>query len=124
MKQLMTMLTAIVALGTLPSLSQAEIEPLSLPLPLPILGCSATGEIPRVFVPAAGDALIDVRTSAPGSVTYRFQSANANIINAALNAQASHERVTVVRIGFPSPCGAVVGGLSAGGVASSITVAP
>lgn len=120
MKKLIALLTTTVALGVLPSVSQAQI----VPPDLPILGCSATGEIPRVFVPAAGNAQIDVRTSTPGSVTTRFTTADPELIDAALNAQSSHERVTVVRLGFPSPCGPAVGGLSAGGNATSITVAP
>jgi hypothetical protein len=115
MKKLMAIFTATVALGVLPSASQAQVQ---------ILGCSATGEIPHVFVPAGGNAQIDVRTSTPGSVTTRFNTADPKLINAALNAQSSHERVTVVRAGFPVGCGLAVNGLSAGGTASSITVAP
>ena len=119
MKKLIAVLTTTVALGVLPAVSQAQVID-----PLPILGCSATGEIPRVFVPASGNALIDVRTSTPGSVTTQFTTADPELIDAALNAQSSHERVTVVRLGFPSPCGPVVNGLSAGGTITNITVAP
>ena len=74
-------------------------------------------------MPAAGNAEIDVRTSAPGSVTTRFTTADPELIDAALNAQSSHERVTVVREPLPG-CGAPVGGLIAGGTATRIIVAP
>lgn len=115
MKKLIAVLTTTVALGALSAVSQAQIA----------IGtaCSATGEIPRVFVPAVGNAEIDVRDSTPGSVTARFTTADPELIDAALNAQSSHERVTVARVPLP-PCGAPVNGLSAGGNASSITVAP
>ena len=106
MKKLLALLTATVAFGLLPSVSQAT--------------CSATGEIPRVSV--SGVTNISVRLSTPGSTTFSFTTTVANVISAALAAQASHQRVTVV--GNAGACGAVVGGLSAGGTVVSITVAP
>ena len=108
MKKLLALLTATAAFSLLPSVSQAN--------------CAATGEIPRVFVTAAGSVNIGVRLSNPGSTFFNFTTTAPSVINAALIAQSSHQRVVVV--GNAAACGAVVGGLSAGGTVISITVAP
>ena len=109
MKRVLTALVVTAALGMLPSVSEAL--------------CSATGEVPRIFISAAV-VNIGVRASAPGSIFFNFTTpvANQAVISAALAAQASHQRVTIV--GAAAACGAVVGGLSAGGAVVSIITAP
>jgi hypothetical protein len=111
MKKLFVILTAITSLGMLPSVSQAF--------------CSPTGQVPRVFVaPGVGVSSFDVRTSTPGSTTFRCTTTDAKLVNAALSAQNSHQEVAAVCGAFFTFCGATVAGLSAGGNAVSLTVSP
>ena len=109
MRKLLALLTATVAFGLLPSASWAV--------------CTASGEISRISAnPGSLASSFYVRASTPGSVSFLFVTTDSKIIDAALNAQASHMRVTVT--GSATACGAVVGGSSAGGTVTRITTAP
>ncbi len=111
MKKLLTLLTATAAFGLLPSVSQAA--------------CVATGTIPRVFVVVGGVTNIGVRANGAPATFFNFTTTNATVIDTALIAEASHITVTVA--GSAGACGAVVGGqggVSAGGVVTSILVSP
>ncbi len=117
MKKLFAILTAITSIGMLPSVSQAS--------------CNQVGEIVRVSVSplilVLGSSFIDLRQSAPNSITYRFATSDVKVIEAITSAAASHMQVAIFGGGaglLGGPCGAVVGGLSAGGLIESITLAP
>ncbi|MSQ47526.1 MAG: hypothetical protein EXR78_03915 [Deltaproteobacteria bacterium] len=99
MKKLLTLLVTTAAFSLLPSISQAF--------------CVTTGAIPGVFVQAVGVTNIGVRTSRPTATFFNFTTTNPNIINAALNAEASHITVTVT--GDAAVCGPIINGFSSGG---------
>jgi hypothetical protein len=109
MKKFLALLTATAAFGMLPSVSWAV--------------CVASGEISRISVnPGAITSSFFVRASAPGSVSVLFTTTDDKVVTAALTAQASHMRVTVT--GNAAVCGAVVGGIRAGGSVNTVTTAP
>jgi hypothetical protein len=108
MKKLLVLLTTAAAFSLLPAVSQAT--------------CIVSGEIPRINVASSAVSSIGVRASAPGSIFFNFTTTSVAVLNTAAVAQASHERVTVV--GNAASCGAVVGGVSAGGGVLSILVSP
>lgn len=107
MKKVLVLLTVAVAFGLLPSISQAN--------------CVANGTIPRLIV-TSPSTQISVRLNFPGATTFLFVTADDTFIQAAAAAEASHVNVTV--IGNAAACGAVVGGASAGGTVTQITVSP
>lgn len=110
----MTNLTSVVmivgALTVMPGISQAQ--------------CVASGEIARVFVPTSGNAEIDVRNNVYNTPAARFTTVDPEVLNAALNAQASHERVTIRGTGVGPFCGFPVDNLSVGGNVINVTVSP
>ena len=108
MKKLLVLLTTAAAFSLLPAVSQAL--------------CIQTGEIPRINVASSAVSSIGVRASNPASIFYNFTTTSVAVLNTAAAAQASHERVQV--IGAAASCGAVVGGVSAGGGVISILVSP
>lgn len=111
MKKLLAILTAITSIGMLPSMAQAF--------------CSPGGQVVRVFVaPGAGISLYDVRTSTPGSTTFRCNTTDDKLVDAALSAQASHQEVLAVCGTAFTFCGAVAAGLSTAGTGVSLTVSP
>ena len=77
-----------------------------------------------MVTPDNGTSTIGVRTSTPGSTTFRFTTTDQKVINAALAAQSSHMRVTINGGSEASVCGMVVGSVSAGGTVASIVAAP
>ena len=107
MKKLLALLTVAAAFGMLASVSQAN--------------CIASGEISRIST-NPGNCNFFVRTSTPGSVSFLFASVDDKVCAATVTAQASHMRVTVT--GNAAACGAVSGGISAGGTVITITTAP
>ena len=92
-------------------------------LSAPPSACIASGEISRISVnPGNLGSSFYVRASTPGSVSFLFGTTDSKIIGTVLKAQARHMRVTVT--GSATSCGAVVGGSSAGGTVTRITLAP
>ena len=108
MKKLLALLTVTAAFSLLPSVSQAN--------------CNASGTIPRIFVVAGGVVNIGVRSNGAGTTFFNFTTTNQSVIDAALNAESSHMHVLIA--GNAPVCGAIVGGLSAGGTVLSILVSP
>ncbi len=106
MKKLLVLLAVAAALA-LPSMSRAA--------------CVRVGAIPRVLIQSAATA-VDVRANSPGSTTFRFTTADDTLIHAAVVAELNHANVSVT--GNAASCGAVVGGLSAGGTIQQMTVSP
>jgi hypothetical protein len=101
------LLAAAAACTLLPSVSQAT--------------CFAVGTIPRVTIGTAS-ATVAVRSNSAGSTTYLYSTTNANFLNAALIAEASHMNVSIN--GNASSCGAVSGGQSQGGSIVAFQISP